>query len=581
MNCGNTGASPLLRSVAHLGSVLAASSFATAGPLLPLHALARLDLSPPAPKRARPGAAALALGLVHMGPPPPVRSSARLGPAPSALSLGSLDPPPPLRSAAQPGPPLPASSPLRLAPPPSAPDMSHLGPTPLARSSARLDMPSPVSDFAKLGASPSIRGRVRLGASLFACGFCSASKLLTLSVVDALRVESSSFARGFARPELPPPVPDCSCSGLPPLLRSIAWLDPLPVAWGGARLGLPSSALGFSHPGASPALRGRARLAPAAPVVNFAQLGSFPSARSMLRPDFALSVLGPAQGGSLSVLGCSHSDASSSTQSSGCPEFVISVRGFASLALSPSLQGFLQADVPPLVLGLLRSGSTSFVSSFASLGIFSTLRSAACFDASLAVCNLGCSEFLPSLRSSSHLGVPPFAPSALRLDASPSTSGFAHFGAPPMPQSSARCGPAAPVSDCSHPGPSPLPRAIARAGSLLPPCGTARCGSTLPVLGCCHLELFMISQSLAWTDSAPSVLDMALLGVFPLLRTRMCVDLVLPVAGSASLGPPLAATDHSLFDPSLFIRSLLHSDFVAFAPSLSQPGTSLMLQCIS
>ena len=319
-------------------------------------------------------------------------------------------------------------------------DSLHLELILLVKSFGHLDLLLLVWSFSSSEVSPFTRSFACVGLFLSFFGISRIGLLFKLPVPDATCFDSFPSARSLAHPDLPLPAMDFSSMDSSTAARSMVRLDFLPSIPG--LLGPSSSASGFAHPELFPSVRSSSHPDAVPLLSSFGSLDASPSLHSCCRMGSVMPVLGLACFGLVSLLLVMENLQLESLLFSQAParmelmalildlismEFTTPVRQLACLEPVVSILGIARFDLSVSLLGVslfepfLPSQSLSkadafiFILDFFHVDLPVFLHSYSCFDSSSSISNCISSDFSPSLRSVSHLDVPPPALGTARL----------------------------------------------------------------------------------------------------------------------------------------------------------------------
>eukprot|EP00435_Cladocopium_sp_Y103_P006993 s1323_g2.t1 len=327
----------------------------------------------------------------------------------------------------------------------------------LVKSFGHLDFLLLIWSSSSLEVSPFTRSFACAELFLSSFGISRIGFLFKLPVPDATCFNSFPSPRSLAHPDLPLPVLDLSSMDSSTAARSMVRLDFVPSILG-ICLGSFSSASGFAHLELFPSVQSSSHPDPLPLLFSFASLDVSPSLHSYCRMGSLVPVLGPACFGLVSlllvlenlqlesflfsqasarldllvlILDLISMEFTTPLRQLGCLEPVVSILGLARFDLSVSLLGMSLFEPSLPSQSLSKPDAFIFILDFFHVDLPVFPQGFACFDSSSSIFNCISSDFSPSLRSISHLGVPSPALGPARLGpvSSPSVVAAAQLGA--------------------------------------------------------------------------------------------------------------------------------------------------------
>ncbi|CAE7356383.1 unnamed protein product [Symbiodinium sp. KB8] len=455
-------------------------------------------------------------------------------------------------------------------------------------------------------------GRHRLGSSLLAPDFAQLDTPLTrlgstLVVLDYAQSEASATLRGFARTGVPVFASRSAYTGAFSSLRSHGHLGFTSSVMLMSRFGLSIPAPDSCHSGSFSLVRASVRMEFFLLVLpsghagfssllhGFTRVGAFPFLVGLGSLGFSLAVLDLSLFGSASLL-----------RSSARMGSALLAPAFARPEPSSALRSFARAAALLLACGKVRLGSGPFALDFLLLGFLLLSRGLAHLDLhvlALGFSHLGVATLLQELGKT---GTSASAFARGRIAPAPSVLDPVHLEPLSALQQLACLGLPLLVSGFMHLGSPLLLRNVGRFGLSVVVAGSVRLDVSLSILDVGLLGFTVFARCAGRPEAALSTHDYACFGSLPLVQSLVCLDFLLIVAdvtnsGSSPairslgcLGPtasasglacaglvsPLSASESSVLDSSVPLRSPAKLGTAMAASDLAQVGISMFLRML-
>ncbi|CAE7630831.1 unnamed protein product [Symbiodinium necroappetens] len=455
-------------------------------------------------------------------------------------------------------------------------------------------------------------GRQRLGSSLLAPDFAQLDTPLTrlgstLVVLDYAQSEASATLRGFARTGVPVFASHSAYTGAFSSLRSRGHLGFTSSVMLMSRFGLSIPAPDSCHSGSFSLVRAPVRMEFFLLVLpsghagfssllhGFTRVGAFPFLVGLGSLGFSMAVLDLSLFGSPSLL-----------RSSARMGSALLAPAFARPEPSSALRSFARAAALLLACGKVRLGSGPFALDFLLLGFLLLSRGLAHLDLhvlALGFSHLGVATLLQQLGKT---GTSASAFARGRIAPAPSVLDPVHIEPLSALQQLACLGLPLLVSGFMHLGSPLLLRNVGRFGLSVVVAGSVRLGVSLSILDVGLLGFTVFARCAGRPEAALSTHDYACFGSLPLVQSLVCLDFLLIVAdvtnsGSSPairslgcLGPtasasglacaglvsPLSASESSVLDSSVPLRSPAKLGTAMAASDLAQVGISMFLRML-
>ena len=495
----------------------------------------------------------------------------------------------------------------RLGPSLLAPDFAKLDTPLLLRSYACVGSVPTVSDRVKPASLSSPRGSARLGVFPSVTGRTSFGSMLV--ALDYAQPEASLTLRGLARPDVPVFALHCADTEAFSSLRSLGHLGFTSSAMLMSRFGLSIPVPDSCHSGSFSLLRASVRMEFFLPVLLSGHAGLSSLLRGFTRTGALSFLVGLGSlGFSLAVLDLGLFGSASLLRSSARMGSALFALAFARLETSSALRSFARVAALLLVCGKVHLGSSPFALDFLLLGFLLSSRGLAQLDfhvLALGFSHLGVATFLQQLGKA--------GPSASvfacgRITSAPSVLDPVHLEPLSPPQQLACLGLPLLVSGFMHLNTSVSLRNLGRFGpsAAVAMAGSARLDLSLLILDVGLPGFAVFARCAGRPEVALSTHDYACFGSLPLVRSLGCLGFLLTVldvtpSGSSPvtrslgcLGPtalasgltragpvsPLSASESSLLDSLVPLRSLAKLGTAMAASDLAQVGVSMFLRIL-
>ncbi|CAE7798540.1 unnamed protein product [Symbiodinium sp. CCMP2456] len=452
----------------------------------------------------------------------------------------------------------------RLGPSLLAPDLAQLD-TPLTRLGSTLV----VLDYAQPEASATLRGSARPDVPVFALRSAYTGAFSSLRSHGHLGFTSSAML--MSRFGLSIPAPDSCHSGSFSLVRASVRMDLFLLVLPPGHAGFSSLLHGFTRMGAFSFLVGLGSLGFSLPVLDLSLFGSASLLRSSAR-----------MGSALPAPAFARPEPFSALRSFARAAALLLVCGKACLGSSPFALDFLLPGFLLLSRGLVHLDLHALALGFSHFGVAMLLQQLGKAGASASVFARGRIAPVPSVLDPVHLEALS-APQQLACLGLPLlVSGFMHLGSPL------------------------LLRNVGRFGLSVVVAGSVRLDVSLSILDVGLLGFTVFARCAGRPEAALSTHDYACFGSLPLVQSLVCLDFLLIVSdvtnsGSSPatrspgcLGPtasasglscaglvsPLSASESSVLDSSVPLRSLAKLGTAMAASDLAQVGISMFLRML-